>query len=144
MIESVSGSGLPDVVEAALAQRAYYDLVRSSLEGASPNGGAYSSGDARPRPRRPSRELRGLAARARDRIARADALLVVDRNGPLASMYATARDRFRVGEAEATADRRAAATSSDGGRRAPLPLLPMIVVALMTAILTALVIAAFS
>ncbi|HUF13258.1 MAG TPA: hypothetical protein VMN78_09175 [Longimicrobiales bacterium] len=125
IVEPVPGSGVPDAIEAALAQRAFYDLARTLGLSPTSNG-------------RGSREVRGRAARARRRLGYADVAVMPERTGRLAAMYATARDRFRVGEAESAADRRLASLTA-GGPGGRLPLLPLVVVALLAAVATALI-----
>ncbi|HEX6642972.1 MAG TPA: hypothetical protein VF215_17780 [Thermoanaerobaculia bacterium] len=112
IVESKSGSGLPDAVEAALAQRAALDAVGGAADGA--------------------RAASGL------RTGRAAALVASERGSRLAGMYAVARDRFGLGDAELVASRHASA----GGARGSL--VPYVVVAIVTAIVTALIVLAFA
>ena len=107
IVEATPGSGVPDVIEAALAQRAAYDAslgARDRVAGA--------------------------------RVARADAVLSSERGSRLDSIAATARDRFRVAEVAARAGR------ADSSAR--FPLAPLVIVAVVTAILTALAVLALS
>lgn len=140
IVEPIAGTGVPDAVEAALAQRAFYDLARAIVGVGSQNGGSakFASADARARPVRLPRDVRGRAARARVRLTHADTLVSADRSGRLAAIYATARDRFRVGEAESSADRRLA-SATDGGRGGRPPLTTLVIVAVIAAVVTALI-----
>lgn len=140
IVEPVAGTGVPDAIEAALAQRAFYDVARALAGGPSANGAGtrYASSDARVRPVPLRRGLRGKAAGARVRLAYADMVVSADRSGRLAAIYATARDRFRVGEAEASADRRLASLVQ-GGRGGRPSLVPLVIVGLIAAVATALI-----
>lgn len=122
IVEPVAGSGVPDAIEAALAQRAFGDLARAALTAPSVNGRRGSS-------------ARGVALGARDRLGRAEMLLHSERTGRLASMYAAARDRFRVGEAEASAERRIATIAGAPSTPIGTIFLVAIIAALVTAAL---------
>ena len=139
IVEPVAGTGVPDAIEAALAQRAFYDLARSMVIGAVSNGtpAAFASGDARARPVALSRDVRAQAANARVRLGHADTIVTADRTGRLAAIYATARDRFRVGEAESAADRRLSSATGNGGGRTSMAAL--VTVAVIASIVTALI-----
>ena len=113
IVESAAGSGVPDAIEAALAQRALYDVAHTGADG---------RGNAR-----------GIAARVRA----ADALIAPERGGRLAALYSTARDRFRLAEAESLANRGLATVGGAG-----VPWVPLVAVAVVTAILTAIVVLA--
>ncbi len=82
LVEATPGSGVPDAVEAALAQRAAYDACL-----AAPDGTAAA------------------------RVASADALLTADRGGRLESVVAAARERFRVADVAGSAGRATASLS---------------------------------
>jgi hypothetical protein len=79
MVETTAGSGLPDAVEAALAQRAVADVAAGFASG---SGAAHAP-----------------------RVARAAALVATERGSRLGALYTAARDRFRVAEAELVAAR---------------------------------------
>ncbi|HEX6589418.1 MAG TPA: hypothetical protein VF039_10370 [Longimicrobiales bacterium] len=110
IVEGTPGGGAPDVIEAALAQRACFDRVTAA--GLTPT--------------------RGAGQRAR----RAAALISAERSRRLGPVYATVRDRLGVADAESAALRQ----SPPAG----VPWLAVVATAVVTAILTTLLVLALT
>lgn len=110
IVEAMPGGGIPDVVEAALAQRACFDRIAAA--GLAPT--------------------RASGERAR----RAASLVATERGRRLEPVYATARQRFGLGDAEAAALRLPAASRT--------PWIPVVIAAALTALITTLVVLALS
>ena len=110
IVEGAAGGGVPDVIEAALAQRACFDRMAAS-------------GIAR---------SRATAQRAQ----RAASLITTERGRRLEPIYATARHRFALADAEAVALRQPVASST--------PWLSVLIAAALTAVITTLAVLALT